>query len=226
MALAQKAYNYKCIIRYFVDKLLRDKICSWSCLYVLLRMDIFIKISSDLMIVHCIAIGNPRVSECFDLMQQTHQTDILMKLSGLTGSFLLYIWSVRFLFRYVNDNFSKSCIYLPQEVEMPLDREITRPMLGTDQEPTSITWKSSLRSPVSSPRGPSQTQRSRSRTRSSTAALQSSMRSRTPSPLNKSLNNSTSNLRKSQTGYEIYSISLCFLLFALLSLIDVLCDEN
>lgn len=108
-------------------------------------------------------------------------------------------------------------------MEMPLDREITRPMLGTDQEPTSITWKSSLRSPVSSPRGPSQTQRSRSRTRSSTAALQSSMRSRTPSPLNKSLNNSTSNLRKSQTGYEIYSISLCFLLFALLSLIDVLC---
>ena len=90
---------------------------------------------------------------------------------------------------------------------MPIDREITRPMLGTDQEPTAITWKSTLRSPVSSPRGPTQTRQSRSRTRSSNA-LQSSLRSRTPSPLNQSLNNSSSNLRKSHSGWVLWQTEL------------------
>ena len=62
-----------------------------------------------------------------------------------------------------------------QPTAMPLDREITRPMLGTDQEPTSRTWKSSLRSTSPSPRSSRQ---SRSRTRSNDL-LKSSLRSRT-----------------------------------------------
>ena len=76
---------------------------------------------------------------------------------------------------------------------MPVDREITRPMLGADQEPTALTWKSTLRSPTASPRGP---HRSRSRTRSAAALLSSSMRSRTPSPTIKSIDKNSS-LRKS-----------------------------
>lgn len=106
------------------------------------------------------------------------------------------LWCLRFML-FVGQN----------RTTMPIDREITRPMLGTDQEPTAITWKSTLRSPVSSPRGPTQTRQSRSRTQSSNA-LQSSLRSRTPSPLNQSLNNSSSNIRKSHSGWVLWQTAL------------------
>ncbi|XP_067928478.1 myosin heavy chain, clone 203-like isoform X1 [Watersipora subatra] len=77
---------------------------------------------------------------------------------------------------------------------MPIDREITKPMLGDNQEPTALTWKSTLRTPTESPRGPHQ---SRSRTRS--AGMTQSLRSRTPSPAMKSLSKDN-NLRKSSSG--------------------------
>jgi len=82
---------------------------------------------------------------------------------------------------------------------MPVDREITRPMLGTDQEPTALTWKTTLRSPSESVSGP---RLSRSRSRSA-GVLKDSLRGRTPSPLNKSIEYqpSKTELRKSHSGY-------------------------